>query len=302
MDTKPYGAFVEYAEDINTRPKNTNTKDTLYCSFCGKSQHEVKNFIAGPTVFICNECVELTVDIIVEEGGESRFSKSIEFPPEYQQAGLSILNYFSKIVEQKFKGIPVKIKIEQIGSIVSLTIQSPQGEIEKIEKTLEEYGQVVKGEMKAEDLLDDKLAVASLKNKLELADMEFRQAKAFHAITFDMQNSRIDSLENQVTKLHQIIGSGLESTANLTNSIKQLSKNTSSHDTVKKALDIISKTLAKGINKDDKEKVDIQLTTIAREEPGVFKQLLEMAKSAISSAGGNMLYSWIIEVSKIMPK
>jgi ATP-dependent Clp protease ATP-binding subunit ClpX len=39
----------------------------LYCSFCGKSQHEVKKLIAGPSVFICNECVDLCNDIIVEE-------------------------------------------------------------------------------------------------------------------------------------------------------------------------------------------------------------------------------------------
>lgn len=44
-----------------------NSKNTLYCSFCGKSQHEVKKLIAGPTVFICNECVDLCVDIIDEE-------------------------------------------------------------------------------------------------------------------------------------------------------------------------------------------------------------------------------------------
>ena len=42
-------------------------KTTLYCSFCGKSQHEVKKLIAGPTVFICDECVELCMDIIKEE-------------------------------------------------------------------------------------------------------------------------------------------------------------------------------------------------------------------------------------------
>src|SRR5438128_12536311 len=40
---------------------------TLYCSFCGKSQHEVRKLIAGPTVFICDECVELCMDIIREE-------------------------------------------------------------------------------------------------------------------------------------------------------------------------------------------------------------------------------------------
>jgi ATP-dependent Clp protease ATP-binding subunit ClpX len=45
----------------------SDTKNTLYCSFCGKSQHEVRKLIAGPTVFICDECVELCMDIIREE-------------------------------------------------------------------------------------------------------------------------------------------------------------------------------------------------------------------------------------------
>jgi ATP-dependent Clp protease ATP-binding subunit ClpX len=46
---------------------STESKNTLYCSFCGKSQHEVRKLIAGPNVFICNECVELCMDIIREE-------------------------------------------------------------------------------------------------------------------------------------------------------------------------------------------------------------------------------------------
>jgi len=45
----------------------SDSKNTLYCSFCGKSQHEVRKLIAGPTVFICDECVELCNDIIREE-------------------------------------------------------------------------------------------------------------------------------------------------------------------------------------------------------------------------------------------
>src|ERR1700757_3280064 len=47
--------------------KSPDSKNTLYCSFCGKSQHEVRKLIAGPTVFICDECVELCMDIIREE-------------------------------------------------------------------------------------------------------------------------------------------------------------------------------------------------------------------------------------------
>jgi ATP-dependent Clp protease ATP-binding subunit ClpX len=49
----------------------TNNKNILYCSFCGKSQHEVRKLIAGPTVFICDECVELCMDIIKEESKDS---------------------------------------------------------------------------------------------------------------------------------------------------------------------------------------------------------------------------------------
>jgi len=50
---------------------NTSNKNILYCSFCGKSQHEVRKLIAGPTVFICDECVELCMDIIKEESKDT---------------------------------------------------------------------------------------------------------------------------------------------------------------------------------------------------------------------------------------
>jgi ATP-dependent Clp protease ATP-binding subunit ClpX len=50
-----------------TKSASGDSKNTLYCSFCGKSQHEVRKLIAGPTVFICDECVELCMDIIREE-------------------------------------------------------------------------------------------------------------------------------------------------------------------------------------------------------------------------------------------
>ena len=57
-----------------------NNKNILYCSFCGKSQHEVRKLIAGPTVFICDECVELCMDIIKEENKDS-FVKNQEGVP-----------------------------------------------------------------------------------------------------------------------------------------------------------------------------------------------------------------------------
>ena len=65
-----------------SKPDNSNS--TLYCSFCGKSQHEVKKLIAGPTVFICDECVELCMDIIKEEHKQnsSKSSSGVPTPSE----------------------------------------------------------------------------------------------------------------------------------------------------------------------------------------------------------------------------
>ncbi len=61
-----------------------NNKNILYCSFCGKSQHEVRKLIAGPTVFICDECVELCMDIIKEENKDS-FANNQEGVPTPQE-------------------------------------------------------------------------------------------------------------------------------------------------------------------------------------------------------------------------
>jgi len=61
-----------------------NNKNILYCSFCGKSQHEVRKLIAGPTVFICDECVELCMDIIKEENKDT-FVRNQEGVPTPQE-------------------------------------------------------------------------------------------------------------------------------------------------------------------------------------------------------------------------
>ena len=58
--------------------KNTEDSKLLYCSFCGKSQHEVRKLIAGPSVFICDECVDLCNDIITEEMQEKAASAAGE--------------------------------------------------------------------------------------------------------------------------------------------------------------------------------------------------------------------------------
>ncbi|KAF1857665.1 hypothetical protein Lal_00014182 [Lupinus albus] len=72
MDMRPFaGSACGESETDMSKSGGNDSKSTLYCSFCGKSQHEVRKLIAGPTVFICDECVELCMDIIREESKSS---------------------------------------------------------------------------------------------------------------------------------------------------------------------------------------------------------------------------------------
>ena len=64
----------------NGQGKNGDDDKLLYCSFCGKSQHEVRKLIAGPSVFICNECVELCTDIISEEVEDGLSESGTQLP------------------------------------------------------------------------------------------------------------------------------------------------------------------------------------------------------------------------------
>ena len=80
----------------------TSNKNILYCSFCGKSQHEVKKLIAGPTVFICDECVELCMDIIKDETKNVVKKESIRSEKESKDKILGMLDGFKDARKDAF--------------------------------------------------------------------------------------------------------------------------------------------------------------------------------------------------------
>jgi len=103
-----------------------DSKNTLYCSFCGKSQHEVRKLIAGPNVFICNECVELCMDIIQEEDKTQlvKSGKGIPTPREIKAVlddyvigqerakrvlSVAVHNHYKRIDEGLAKGSDVEL-------------------------------------------------------------------------------------------------------------------------------------------------------------------------------------------------
>ena len=87
--------------------KGDDSGKLLYCSFCGKSQHEVRKLIAGPSVFICDECVELCNDIIREEVSESGQTKQSDRLPVPQEINDILDDYVRPYLEYDGGGVEV---------------------------------------------------------------------------------------------------------------------------------------------------------------------------------------------------
>lgn len=135
----------------------------------------------------------------------------IEFPPEYREAGSSILMYFNHVLRLKYPDEQVKVKIEQDGLILRMIIDTPTGQKKSIERTLEEYGMVVVGQLSPEHFLNDPFEVMALKNKLEIAHLELRQARELINFTQNSSKKSIETLEIEVNRLHRLIERSLQS-------------------------------------------------------------------------------------------
>jgi hypothetical protein len=209
----------------------------------GKSYHEIAekygisyNYITSASNNIWKLLSEITgkkvtsnnfYPVVITVFGKqysSKLERSIEFPAEYREAGTSILTYFSHILNIKYPDKKIKVRIEQDGLTLRMIIDTPDGEREEIEKTLDEYGLVVVGKMQPEEFVNDPFEVMALKNKLEIASLELRQSKALFDLAKDNSQQRIESLEVQVKKLHSIIEKGLQSGNNVIGVINKMAE------------------------------------------------------------------------------
>ncbi len=307
MTTEDDEEFLADFEDIKKvleeegKPLENDGK-LLYCSFCGKSQHEVRNLISGPSVFICDECVGFTVDIIEEEGGDLRIRRTIEFKPEQTQAGLSILSYFSKVVKQKYPKSEVKVKIAQDNDLVSMEIRTTEGEIEKVQHTLDQYGQVVLGRITPESFLSDPLHVMELKNKLELSAMELRMTKELYENTKSLQHDRIKSLEDQVSQLHALVGSGVSQSSELHSLSRALIRISSKDSEIEKAVSVLIERISRGTYSEEDKLANNAISTIANRYPRLLEHIRDIIKGTIGGAGGNIAGSWLMAFINALPK
>lgn len=245
--------------------------------------------------------------------------KCIEFSPEHYQAGMGILSYFSEIIKTKHPDIQAKVRIEQDGNFVRLHIETEDGTKEIIEKTLENYTLVVSDKAPIESLLDDKIEIMALKNKLEIASMEVRQTRDIHALSRDNSDSRILSLEDEVRHLRSHIGNQLSlvtqsskiiEAQNITTNkmamefietskylIKDIISNNSTNSEIREALCLIEDKLENGVTEYDEAEVKTAIETINEKSPSILEDLETAIKNTAYGVSGNIVYKWLITIS-----
>ncbi|MEM7032351.1 MAG: leucine-rich repeat domain-containing protein [Chloroflexota bacterium] len=154
------------------------------------------NPLTYPPLLIVREGIKAIKRFFEENPNKQAFHQTIErlieFAPEHKQAGIGILNYFGDVLDQKYPDMDVKISIQQDGNKVTMIIDPPEGEIEIIQQTLEDYSLVVTGKKPVEEFLDEPTQIIQLQNKLDMALMEIKQNERL-LIDKDRQ---IDFLEN----------------------------------------------------------------------------------------------------------
>jgi len=132
---------------------------------------------------------------------ENLIERFIEFPPEYHQAGMSILNYFGSVLKKKYPDTEAKIKIEQDGLRVKMVIDPVDGgKREVIEKTLMDYGLVITGRMTPEEFTDDRNLIIELKSELRIAQ-----------VRIETQKDLLQDKSAQVDKLFSLVSQGIQS-------------------------------------------------------------------------------------------
>jgi hypothetical protein len=215
---------------------------------------------------------------------------------------MAILTYFGQVLIDKNPTTRTKVKIEQDGLTVRLTIETPEGEREQIEETLTEYGLVVTGKLPPEQFLDDKLQVLRLKNKLELAALELRQTKELLAYTRDTSQKRIESLEQHVQKLFALVDAGLQTRTEGHELLKDFLARFDKSDRIYGLLQQITERLERGAVEGDRERIHEALVAIKRERPGVLKELQTLLEGTVTGVTGNAAYAWVMTFINALPK
>lgn len=222
--------------------------------------------------------------------------RSINFPPELKQACIGILSYFSHVLSVKYPEKDVGVKIEQIGNRVVLIVDTPEGEKERIEKDLRDYGLVVIGELAPDQFLTDSFEVLRLKQKLEIVALELRQTKELLYSERGHFNSRIESLEEEARNLWKLLDAHQDDKNELISILKNLYLY--ANESSRKNLDTLIAVVERESIERDKKEIKEIVESIKANDKSLWEHFEELIiKGAIQGTAGNVLYAFLQSIA-----
>ena len=228
-----------------------------------------------------------------DDMGLAKIVRELKFPAEYQQAGLSILNYFSAVLEDRYPDVLVGVSIQQYQDKVTLLITLPDGSQEIVEKLLTDYGLVVAGKLNPRELMSSDVRALALQQKLELAQMEVRQTRDLLRLQEKYAAGRVESLEQDVKNLYSLLGRELASKDELQRGFIELSLQ-SQNDQLKQQLSLLLVRLGDAIDHRDAQGTRIVLEDIKEADPDVFSKLsVYFYEAAATGVIGCVAFEWL---------
>ena len=126
------------------------------------------------------------LDISITDNNETEIIKEIKFPPEFKQAGIGILNYFSDYITRKYPEDNIEVSIQQINTKVILVIKPPKGKVIPIVEDFTTFGKIVTGEEPVEKYSQDPIVIQEMHNKRKLAELEINITKRLYEVEKDV--------------------------------------------------------------------------------------------------------------------
>jgi hypothetical protein len=174
-------------------------------SICRAQLSEISSLISNTPiviVFFSPQSIEFEVEevpILHEISSAPPFiERSIEFAPEYYQAGVGILSYFGEVLRKKHPDINAKVRIEQEGTTVRMHVETPTGDIEIIEKELQKYALVVAEQAPPEAMYDNAADVLELKLRLKMAQLEIENKNDLLELTHASHKKEVSEIKKEL--------------------------------------------------------------------------------------------------------
>jgi len=240
--------------------------------------------------------------INIASASADKIIREITFAPEYRDAGVSILSYFARVIEEKCPEAGAKVTIVQPGDIVRLHIESEKGHRKTIERTLSDYGKVVRGQLLPAQLLTNPAAAADLTNKLEIAKLEIR-LKEQTFLTYQSQSEqRVSKLEQRVTELMSLVGTQLSTVQTLSQALSGMATAERVSPAVARALETISKLADADHSEPSEEMLKRSLLLVREQDTTLFRRIRESASTLAHSVTGNIATPWVVAFINSLPK